>query len=54
MKKPLLITAVLGVTLTAISIILLTPQNGDDLETALEYETEHLKEIIIDDTKNNL
>lgn len=49
MKKPLLISAVLGVALTAVSIILLVPQDGDDLETALEYEAEHIKEIVLDE-----
>lgn len=45
MKKPLLISGIAALALTAISIILLTPQNGEDLETAAEYEAENLREF---------
>lgn len=53
MKKPLLISGIAALALTAISIILLTPQNGDDLETAAEYEVENLREFLEGEDLNN-
>lgn len=46
MKKALVVSGIAALALTAISIILLTPQDGESLETAAEYEAENLREFL--------
>lgn len=45
-KKSFIIGSLVGAGLTALSVILLAPQDGNDLKEEIEFEIEDIKEKV--------
>jgi gas vesicle protein len=53
-KKSFILGSLVGAGLTALSVILLAPQDGNDLKDEIEFEIEDIKEKVTHKQVNNI